>query len=124
VQGNVKINVKTAEVLTGTVGVNTEATTVIGSVTEPHSGDIDISVSMGAVNTMAIGLSTSETIYARTYIGNVMSQSWGAANTSVSTGSTTNLGLGLIIDLGALGTLRLVEQGCVLIGNKFKNSPC
>lgn len=124
VQGNVKINVNTGEVLTGTVGVNTEATTVIGSVTEPHTGDIDISVNMGAVNTMAIGLSTSDTIYAKSYIGNVMSQSSGAANTSVTMGSKTNLGLGLIIDFGALGTLRLVEQGCVKVGNLYVQSPC
>jgi hypothetical protein len=122
VTGNVDINITTGEIITGNVGVNTLAETVIGSVHGSQTGDIDIDILLGGVNTFAIGLSNEGNIYSKTYVGNFLGAGQGG-KISVNAGAIYNLGFGLVLDLGILGTLRLVEQGCVNMGNRGQ-SPC
>ena len=120
--GSATISVQAGEVATGTVGVRTEAETYLGSVLANVGGNVDINVVVGAVNTFAVGLSSGKDIYAKTYVGNVTSNQ-GSANISASAGAIFNLGFGLIIDLGALGTLDFSKQGCVKIAN-HGSAPC
>ena len=120
--GSATISVQAGEVATGTVGVRTEAETYLGSVLANVGGNVDINVVVGAVNTFAVGLSSGKDIYAKTYVGNVTSNQ-GSANISASAGTIFNLGFGLIIDLGALGTLDFSKQGCVKIAN-HGSAPC
>ena len=120
--GSATISVQAGEVATGTVGVRTEAETYLGSVLANVGGNVDISVVVGAVNTFAVGLSSGKDIYAKTYVGNVTSNQ-GSANISASAGAIFNLGFGLIVDLGALGTLDFSRQGCVKIAN-HGSAPC
>jgi hypothetical protein len=122
VTGNVDINITTGEIITGNVGVNTLAETVIGSVHGSQTGHVDIDILLGGVNTFAIGLSNEGDIYSKTYVGNFLGAGQGG-KISVNTGAIFNLGFGLVLDLGVLGTLRLVEQGCVNMGN-VGQKPC
>ena len=120
--GGADITVTAGEVATGTVGERTEAETYIGSVLHDVSGNVDISVVVGAINTFSVGISSSKDIYAKTYIGSVTGKQ-GSVNINSSTGAVFNLGFGLVIDLGALGTLDFSKQGCVKIANAG-GAPC
>ena len=120
--GGADITVTAGEVATGTVGERTEAETYIGSVLDDVSGNVDINVVVGAINTFSVGISSSKDIYAKTYIGNVTSKQ-GSVNINASSGAVFNLGFGLVIDLGALGTLDFSKQGCVKIANAG-SAPC
>lgn len=122
VGGSANINVAAGDILTGTLGERTEAETYIGSILGDVSGNANINVIVGSINTFAVGLSSGSDIYAKTYVGNVTSDQ-GSVNINVTHGAVVNLGVGLIIDLGVLGELKFVHQGCVLVGNSGRH-PC
>ena len=103
----------------GTLGLHTEATNKIGNIEASVNGDVESTITIGDINTLSMGFTAGrvdQPIYARPLGGNVFSET-GAVKRDITVGAITNIGIGLIIDLGILGTLDLSHKGCVSIGN-------
>ncbi len=124
--GHADINVTVGVLTTGTVGIDTVAETYVGTVQAPVTGNVDINITADDITSFAIGIGSGRgNIHAKTYVGNVLSPQ-SHANISVHHGLIYNLGVGIILDLSPLPDFKLVEQGCVLIGNMYDSGskPC
>ena len=119
VSGNIEQNIGVGVMVAGTLGLHTEATNKIGNIEASVNGDVESTITIGDINTLSMGFTAGrvdQPIYARTLVGNVFSET-GAVKRDITVGTITNIGIGLIIDLGILGTLDLSHKGCVSIGN-------
>ena len=119
VSGTVEQNIGVGVMVAGTLGLHTEATNKIGNIEASVNGDVESTITIGDINTLSMGFTAGrvdQPIYARTLVGNVFSET-GAVKRDITVGAITNIGIGLIIDLGILGTLDLSHKGCVSIGN-------